>query len=616
MRAREDISATSAKDRLRDIQDEILKATASGEPLAVVTDLLCRRIEELGQDIVCSIVSIDQDGKVRPLASPSLPIDYARAIDGVPIGPGAGSCGAAAFHGEPVVVTDIANDPRWVRYRSLVLPHGLRASSSLPIKARDGRVVGALAFYYRSLRAPGEIEEMIVSVCAPLCAIALEQEAARAKIHQLAFYDPITGLANRVLFHQRAADILAAPASDDGLLAVHYIDLDGFKAVNDTLGHHIGDELLKEVGARLRGCVHEGDVVARLAGDEFAVLQRSARTKAEIRGFAAQVIAAIDQPFEFAGHAVAVRASVGFTIASGAAGDLATFLRQADLAVYQAKSEGGGTFCMFNPSMFKRAAARRVLEQDLRRSDLEREFEVVYQPIMSLKTGAVIGGEALIRWNHPARGLIPPADFLPIAERCGLIGRLGDWIIKTACRDAARWPASTMLAVNLSPVQIKRPGFALGVIRTLKETGVLPQRLEFEITERALFSDTNAARATLRQFKDVGIRVALDDFGSGFTALSHLRAVPIDTIKLDRSLVRDFGHADDATAIVGAMLRLARDLGMTTSAEGVETAEQSGLLAAAGCARAQGFYLGRPQRAADFEALLNATHLQCEALSG
>jgi len=600
------LSVGSARDRLRDIQHEILEATASGQDLSKVMDLLCRRIEGLGSGTTCSILTVDADGRMHPLAAPSLPAIYSAALDGLPIGPCVGSCGTAAFRGEPVAVVDIATDPLWADYKWLPLPIGLRACWSSPIKSRENRVLGTFAFYYRTPRGPNELEQLAVSTCVHLCGIALEQEEARAKIHQLAFYDPVTELPNRVLFQRRAAEIFSEPLHDGAMLAVHYLDLDGFKTVNDTLGHHVGDELLKQVGQRLRSSIGEDDVVARLGGDEFAILQRSASTKREIRRLASGLITLINQPFDLHGYTVTVRTSVGIAIGSRRGDDWAGLMRQADLAVYRAKSDGGGTYRMFDPDMFKRAIVRRSVEQDLSRSNLDNELEVFYQPIVSLQTNELVGGEALVRWNHPLRGLISPAEFIPIAEQCGLMGRIGDWVIKTACREAARWPAHMMLAVNLSPMQFKRPGFALSVVKMLKESRLPPNRLEFEITETALLNDANTAKAILRQFRDIGIRIALDDFGTGYSSLSHLRIFPINTIKIDRSFVQEFGLASDATAIITAVLGLARDLQMTSTAEGIETAEQLARLAAAGCDQAQGFYLGKPQRRSDFAQLLVA----------
>jgi diguanylate cyclase (GGDEF)-like protein len=601
-------SAGATRDRLRDIQHEILEATATGQPLTAVMELLCRRVEALDSDIICSVLSVDAHGLLHPVAAPSLPADYSAALDSIPIGPNVGSCGTAACRGEDVAVTDIENDPLWADYKALALPIGLRACWSSPIKARDNRVVGTFAFYYRSVRAPSDLERMIVATCVHLCAIAIEQEEARTRIHQLAFYDPVTGLPNRVQFQQRAGQMFAEGVASGALTAVHYLDLDDFKAVNDTLGHHVGDALLKEVGARISRCVGKTDMIARLGGDEFAVVQRFVRHKGEVRSLAAQLIEAIGQPFELYGQTVSVRASIGFTIADRAA-DLDVLMRQADLAAYEAKSDGGGAYRMFAPDMFERAMVRRVIEQDLRRADLDREFELLYQPIMSLKTGELVGGEALIRWNHPARGTISPGEFIPVAERCGLMGRLGDWILMTACREAARWPAHVALSVNISPLQLKRPGFALGVVRKLRDAGLSPHRLQFEITETALLSDAGAARTVLQQFKTMGVRIALDDFGTGYSSLSHLRTFPIDTIKIDRSFVREYGHGSDSTAIIRAVLNLARELGMESTAEGIETADQLAELAAAGCTHAQGFYLGRPMKRTDFEALIGVADL-------
>jgi predicted signal transduction protein with EAL and GGDEF domain len=328
-----------------------------------------------------------------------------------------------------------------------------------------------------------------------------------------------------------------------------------------------------------------------------------------VRSLAGQLIEAIGQPFELHGQTVIVRGSIGFTTVSEGQADLDVLMRQADLAAYEAKGDGGGSYRMFDPVMFKRAMGRRAIEQDLRRADLDRDFELVYQPIMSLKSGELVGGEALIRWNHPARGPISPSEFIPVAERCGFMGRLGDWIVRTACREAARWPGHITLSVNISPIQLKRPGFALNVVRKLRDAGLSPHRLKFEITETALLNDANSARTILQQFRNLGIRIALDDFGTGYSSLSHLQTFPIDTIKIDRSFVREFGRGSDSTAIIRAVLNLARDLGMTTTAEGIETADQLAELAAAGCTHAQGFHLGKPMKREEFAALIGIADL-------
>jgi predicted signal transduction protein with EAL and GGDEF domain len=314
----------------------------------------------------------------------------------------------------------------------------------------------------------------------------------------------------------------------------------------------------------------------------------------DIRTFAHRLIEAVDRPVELFGHKVGMRASIGCAVATGCQADLDTMMRQADLAAYDAKSAGGGTACLFVPQMLARAVARKGIEQDLRRAKIEMEFSLVYQPIVSLQDGRVIGGEALVRWMHPERGAVPPCEFIPVAEQCGLMDRLGHWIIETACRDAMRWPQDLVLAVNLSPAQLKSPGFALRTVRMLREIGLAPQRLEFEVTETALLNDANAARAILQQFKSIGARVALDDFGTGYSSLSHLRHFPIDTIKIDRSFVQEFGSAPDSTAIVRSIVCLARDLGMATTAEGIETAEHLALLSGVGCSRGQGFHIGKP----------------------
>ena len=530
-------------DALRHLQNQVLEFVATGQPLASAMDLLCREAERLAPDVICTVLAVDASGHVRSLSSPSLPDHYAQAIDGIPIGPAAGSCGTAAYRGEPVEVRDIAVDPPWAAYRSLALPLGLLACWSSPIKARDGRVIGTFAFYYRTTRGPSELDRQIVATCVHLCAIAIEHEEAQARIHDLACRDPLTGLPNRASFRLCATEALAACSDPHQGLAIHYMDLDDFKGVNDTLGHWMGDLLLEQVAQRIVSCVKSHELVTRLGGDEFAIIQTQPKDNDEVIGLARQLIALFDQPFEIEGHEILIGASIGIVRAPDHGADLTSLLKKADLALYRAKNEGRRTYQMFAEEMYERVRARRELEQELRLAISRGEFALVYQPIVEIDTHAIISAEALVRWQHPTRGTISPAEFIPIAEETGLIGKLGNWILREACANALEWPANVRVAVNLSPVQLRKTSFVLDVVRALDATGLPPGRLDFEITETVPLAPNAVTRQMLCELKALGIRIALDDFGTGYSSLSYLRSFPFDRIKIDRAFVHELEAA-------------------------------------------------------------------------
>jgi diguanylate cyclase (GGDEF)-like protein len=597
--------APESIDALRQIQSEVLESVATGRPLATVMDLVCRAAERLTPDVVCTVVAVDAAGRIHSLGAPSMPPAYAQAIDGIAIGPNVGSCGAAAYRGEPVEVRDIAHDPLWASYRQLALPLGLVACWSSPIKARDGRVIGCFAFYYRTTRGPNALDRQIVATCVHLCAIAIEHEEAQARIHQLAYHDALTGLLNRASFRQCATEALAACTEESQGLAIHYMDLDDFKGVNDTLGHWIGDLLLEQVGHRILRCAKGKELVTRLGGDEFAIIQMQPQDQHEILGLAHQLIAVLDEPFEVEGHEILIGASIGIVRAPGHGADLTSLLKKADLALYRAKHEGRRTVRMFADEMYERVRARKELEHDLRLAIERGEFSLVYQPIVSIESHAIMSAEALVRWQHPTRGTIAPADFIPVAEETGLIGKLGDWILREACTHAREWPANVRVSVNLSPVQLRKASFVLDVVRTLDATGLPPNRLDFEITETVPLAANAVTRRMLCELKALGVRIALDDFGTGYSSLSYLRSFPFDRIKIDRAFVHELEQRADTTSIVRAIIALARELGIKTTAEGVETARQLAWLQREGCSEGQGYYFRRPLSLREFRSLFD-----------
>jgi diguanylate cyclase (GGDEF)-like protein len=430
-----------------------------------------------------------------------------------------------------------------------------------------------------------------------------ERRRADEKIAHLAHYDGLTDLPNRILFRERLEQSLKTIRPGEQL-AVLYIDIDEFKSVNDALGHPIGDELLKGVAERLRGCLKETDVAARLGGDEFAVIQTAIKDRSETTRLVDEIHSAIRQPLECMGHLITTDASIGIALAPGDGVDLDQLLKNADLALYGAKGDGRRTYRFFEAGMDQRARARRSLELELRQAISDGSLEIYYQPVVNLEDGKVSSCEALLRWRHPERGMISPAEFIPIAEDSGLINQLGLWVLNTACAEAVTWPDHVGVAVNVSPVQFRSPSLALHVAAALASSGLPASRLELEITEAVLIRDDEAALDMLHQLRKLGVRIALDDFGTGYSSLSYLQRFPFDKIKIDRSFIRDIAGPGASSSIVQAVVNIAAASDMTTTAEGVETEQQRNLLYILGCTEMQGYLFSPAIPAADVRRLL------------
>ena len=431
-----------------------------------------------------------------------------------------------------------------------------------------------------------------------------ERTRAEEQIRHLAHYDALTDLPNRALFHERLRQELAS-ATADRQLAVLYIDIDEFKSVNDSLGHMIGDELLKSVASRLGACIESTDFIARLGGDEFAIVKTGVNDPADVADLARRALEAIRAPYNCLGHQVASDASIGIALAPQHGTDLDQILKNADMAMYAAKSAGRRTWRFFEPSMDAHVRARRRLETDLRRAIAEEALEIYYQPCLGLQSDRITGCEALIRWRHPERGMISPAEFIPIAEETGLINEIGEWVLAKACAEAAAWPEAINVAVNVSPVQFRSGTLALKVVAALAASGLPAHRLELEITEAVLISDDDAALEILHQLRAVGVRIALDDFGTGYSSLSYLQRFPFNKIKIDRCFVNDLAEAG-GSSIVQAVVNIAAARRMTTTAEGVETERQQELLRGLGCTEMQGYLFSAPKPAEEVRRILRA----------
>jgi diguanylate cyclase (GGDEF)-like protein len=431
-----------------------------------------------------------------------------------------------------------------------------------------------------------------------------EWQAAQDQISHMARHDALTNLPNRTLFREQLEKALRLAKRTDQL-AVLCLDLDHFKDINDSLGHPVGDVLLKEVARRLAGCITEYDTVARLGGDEFAIVQFcSDCDPSAVAALASHVVEQVSAPYEVAGHQLVIGVSIGISLAPEDGKNPDELLKKADLALYRAKEDGRGTYRFFETGMDARAQARRLLELDLRAALHRDEFEVYYQPIRDVARDVVVSFEALARWNHSLRGMIPPVHFIPLAEETGLIVQIGEWVLRQACMDAAKWSQDVGVAVNLSPVQFKNPQLVSTVKAALQASGLPAHRLELEITESVLLQNSEATLSVLHELRAFGVRISLDDFGTGYSSLSYLRSFPFDKIKIDRSFVTELATREDSMAIVRAVTGLGKSLGIVTTAEGVETDAQFELLRREGCTQAQGYLFSRPRPAAEVEEML------------
>jgi diguanylate cyclase (GGDEF)-like protein/PAS domain S-box-containing protein len=420
-----------------------------------------------------------------------------------------------------------------------------------------------------------------------------ERKQSELRVAHLAHHDALTGLPNRVFFRERLDHALGRLHRQGGQLALLYLDLDHFKAINDSLGHPVGDELLKCVAERLRACIGDNGVVARLGGDEFAIIRSALRNPEEASELAAAVLASLAGAYDVANHRLMVEGSVGIAFSPQHGSDPDELLKNADLAMYAAKAEGRGKYRTFEPAIDARMKARSALEFDLREAIMVGGFELHFQPLVDFNSGGITGCEALLRWHHRTQGMIPPSDFIPIAEETGLIGPLGEWVLRTACDEAAGWPEHMKIAVNVSPVQFG-DSLVQTVVSALASSQLPAHRLELEITEAVLIRDDSAALEVLHRLRSLGVRIALDDFGTGYSSLSYLQRFPFDKIKIDRSFVRGIAESDYSRDIVRAIVNIAKTRHITTTAEGVETERQREALRALGCTEMQGYLFSPP----------------------
>jgi len=605
-----DITERKKAEALQLGQNELLEMIAMGAPIEAIFDKLIRLVESQIPAMIGSVLLLSNDGvHVRHGSAPNLPSGYVEAINGAAIGPQAGSCGAAMYRGESVIVTDIAKDPLWDDYRSIAALYGLRACWSTPIFSSQGTILGSFAMYYREPRSPQQDDLRLADMASHMASIAIERHQAERRISHIAHHDALTGLPNRLLLYSSLAQAIANARRHGEMMALLFIDLDDFKRINDSLGHHVGDLLLQTAAQRLQACIRQGDILARLGGDEFVLVLSSLGQGGEAALVADKVLKALDSTFDVEGHELHVGGSIGISVYPADGQDAETLMRSADTAMYHAKGNGRGNYQFFTESLNIAIQHRLTMENQLRQALVRGEFALHYQPQVDMQSGRIVSAEALLRWRRGGKSMISPLEFITVAEETALILPIGEWVLREACGQLRRWHddgyRDLTIAVNLSPRQMSQSGFPELVGKILWDSGVSAAALDLEITESMLMQPSGENMTTLRQFSEMGIQLSVDDFGTGYSSLSYLKRFPVDTLKIDQSFVRGIEHDANDMAIADAIIGMAQGLHLKVIAEGVETAGQAAYLKSRSCELAQGFYYSEPLAADAFSALLH-----------
>ena len=591
------------------LQRKAFDAMARDMPLTEVMAVICREVEHIAPELVVMVSAVNAEGRQRPLAGPSLPPGALIALENLPTSPRGGPTGLCGWRGRPVLIEDLRTGPVSGAHQKLMLGAGLVSCWVNPIKSSDGRLLGTLAFYMRQNRGPDELQAQLADICLHVCALAMERKQSADRMHQLAFYDPLTGLPNRIMFGKKA-DKALTHLGRNGSAAVLLINLDRFKRINDAQGHAAGDALLCGLARRLSQDLGPQNVVGRHAGDEFVILLP--HCSAEQAGSVAErLLGVIAAPISVEQMTLRPSASIGVAMYPGDGGEIESLMRRAEMATTRSKAEGGAGFVFFSDDMQRLAQEHVVLEAALIEALREDGFTLHFQPQVRVVGGAgyrLHGVEALARWTHPELGEIPPERFIQVAEATGLVDELSRLVLRRSCAQLAGWRAREVpiprLSVNMSAINFRDPELATVLGLNLAEYGLLPTDLTLEITESVMLDPDPDVLFNIEAIYAMGVCLSLDDFGTGYSSLSHLHRLPLHELKLDKSFVRDIDNSAIARTLTTSVLRIGESLGMTVVAEGVETDSQHRFLADQGCPVLQGYLLSEPLPAAALEQWL------------
>jgi diguanylate cyclase (GGDEF)-like protein/PAS domain S-box-containing protein len=607
-----DITERKLADALREGQALILEMIATSAPLADVLERLVLLMESQFKGITGAVLLLDEkSARLRYGAAPSLPDGYAKAVDGLPISAREGSSGAAAYRREAVVVADITTDPLGANCKDLAAALGVRSCWSTPILSHQGAVLGVFAMYSKETRRPTEAEQRLIDVATRIAGIAIERKLAEDRIQFMANHDALTGLPNRALLNDRLSQALLYAQRYDRWVTALFIDLDNFKFINDSLGHNAGDELLKTIAKRMVGCVRATDTVVRLGGDEFViVLFDQPKDMDVISSTVRKIRAAIAEPIRLEGHELRVTSSLGVATYPNDGRDADTLLANADAAMYRAKDVGRDNFQFYTLEMNVKVHEKFLLQEQLRNAVARAEFVLHYQPQVDLRTGRVFAVEALVRWNHPKLGIVPPIAFIPMAEETGLIVPIGDWVLREACRQNKAWQDAGLppmvVSVNVSARQFREMNLVARVAGALKDSGLEAKYLELEVTESLIMQDFDLAVVIMEGLRGLGVQLSIDDFGTGYSSLSALKSYPVARLKIDKSFIDGLPANENDKTVASAVISLGQKLNLRVIAEGVETEAQAAFLRNINCDEMQGFLFSKPIPPQAIEDMLKA----------
>lgn len=606
-----DITARKKAEVFDDKNAEILEMIATGKPAAEIYEEIALMYEARHPGMRCSMLEL-QDGRLMHGGAPSLPKEYCDAVHGLKNGPNVGSCGTSTYTGKRVLVENIETDPKWAKIKHVALPHGMRCCWSEPIKNSSGQVLGAFGMYYDYPALPNEEEASDLKSAARLAGIVMERDQAQKRIRELAFVDDLTGLASRAHFYQNLEASIRRSDRNASRLGLLYIDLDNFKGVNDSLGHDVGDLLLREVGKRLQRVARDIDFVARLSGDEFCILVTDVNDDYDASYVAQRCLEWVSKPIELSARRFTPACSIGIAHYPDDGQDLSTLIKAADTSLYAAKERGKNRYAFYEPELTQRAEYRFRVEQNLREAIEKQQLSLVYQPQIEIHTGKIIGVEALSRWHHPQLGQVSPVEFIATAERIGMIKPLTEWVLRTACHQAVAWKKAGFpairIAVNISPTHFLDKDFVSLIEQIIDETEMVPSELELEVTESVVQTDQQNL-SIFQELKDLGVLLAIDDFGTGYSSFASLKHLAVDCLKIDKYFIDDILADHKSKILVGSMIEMGHNLDHEIIAEGVETADQCHTLHKFGCRTIQGYLFSKPVSPDSISRLLNVNGL-------